>query len=97
VMFSKKNCGECDITQEYFNEYKAPFTMIKVDDYEHLEGYDDFRKELRDSTGAKQFPIVFIDGKYVGGLRQVMSMSSTNKLADLYKEKKDIEVDFSDF
>jgi len=83
VMVSKSSCPFCVKAKNALANYK-----IKPDEYEILEiaGRDDMSEiqdYMREITGARSVPRVFIDGKCIGGGDETMSLHRSNQLNGL--------------
>ena len=63
VVWSKTNCQYCDMVKDLLNanNYEIEIRSIEQD-------YDEFRSIL---PIARTVPQVFIDGKYIGGYKEV--------------------------
>lgn len=68
TIYSKSNCKYCVLVKSLLDENKIPFIEINCDEYlrQDKQYFLDFIKEkaMRD---FKTFPMVFCDGKFVGG------------------------------
>lgn len=79
VLFSKSICEESKLTKDFFDAHHIPYKSVEVDNYHHSV----LETELRDLTGWKHYPYVFINGKVVGSSAVIMKM---HKLGLLQKE-----------
>ena len=68
TIYSKSNCKYCVLVKSLLDENKIPYIEINCDEYlsQDKQYFLDFIKEkaMRD---FKTFPMVFCDGKFVGG------------------------------
>jgi glutaredoxin len=64
-IWSKTNCPYCTSAKEILRDFNVPFTERVLD--------RDFTKEILLETypTAKTFPVVVIDGFYIGGYNQL--------------------------
>jgi len=68
TIYSKTNCRYCSVVKSLLNEHKIPFNEINCDDYlsQDKQYFLNFIKEKAERD-FKTFPMVFCDGKFVGG------------------------------
>lgn len=68
TIYSKTNCKYCVLVKSLLDEQKIPFIEINCDDYlaQDKQYFLNFIKEKADRD-FKTFPMVFCDGKFVGG------------------------------
>ena len=63
-IYSKDNCGFCDMAIRMAEANNLEFTVKKLDE-------DFTREELMESVPtARSFPVVIIDGEYIGGFKE---------------------------
>jgi glutaredoxin 3 len=69
TIYSKSGCPNCTSVKKIIKEKNFLFTEINCDDY-ILEDKDEFLKfiESKAEKSYRTFPMVFYDGKFVGGL-----------------------------
>ncbi len=70
TIYSKTNCRYCTVVKSLLNEHKLPYNEINCDDYlaQDKQGFLNFIKEkAKREHEYKTFPMVFCDGKFVGG------------------------------
>ena len=70
TIYSKTNCRYCTLVKSLLNENKIPFNEINCDDYlsQDKQYFLNFIKEkAKREHEYKTFPMVFCDGKFVGG------------------------------
>jgi glutaredoxin len=68
TIYSKSGCPNCTKVKNYLKNVNAPVELVDCDDYliENKEAFLKFISELAGSP-VKMFPIVFFQGKFVGG------------------------------
>ena len=68
TVYSKTNCKYCVLVKSLLDENKIPFNEINCDNYlaEDKLYFLNFIKE-KANRDFKTFPMVFCDGKFVGG------------------------------
>jgi len=78
-VYSKENCIYCDRAKSLLRDRQIPFVEYKLD--------VDFTREilLEKYAEAKSFPVVVVDGFYIGGFSQLQvqlneEMKNTQKL-----------------
>jgi len=69
TIYSKSGCPNCTKVKQLIKEKNFLFTVIDSDDYiiENKEAFLQFI-ENKAETSYRTFPMVFYDGKFVGGL-----------------------------
>ena len=74
TIYSKSGCTNCDAVKELLKENSFLFKAIDCDVYllKNREGFLQFI-ENKAETSYKTFPMVFYDGKFVGGLAHTMA------------------------
>jgi glutaredoxin len=93
IMFSKDNCIECDKASMFFEEYQIPFHTIKVNKYNELKEYEEWYKMLIQTSGAKSFPIIYMNGQYLGTFNTLIKLHNKGELET---KCKDAGVNFCD-
>jgi len=85
TIYSKSGCPNCTNVKKILKEKYFLFTEINCDEY-ILEDKDRFLKFIEDITKItyKTFPMVFYNGKFVGGLTQTSEF--INKLLLSFEE-----------
>jgi glutaredoxin len=85
TIYSKSGCLNCLITKKLLKEKNFFFTEVNCDDY-ILEEKDEFLKFIENisENNYKTFPIIFYDGKFIGGLNQTKEF--INKLLISFEE-----------
>jgi glutaredoxin len=68
TIYSKSGCPNCTKVKNFLKAVNAPVKTVDCDEY-LIEFKDDFLKFVQTLVGKqiKIFPMVFFDGKYVGG------------------------------
>ena len=77
VVWSKNNCIYCTKAKDYLNK-----KGIQVEERNVEAGGQWTMRELQDKVpGARAFPQIFIDGKYVGSYDKMMSYVQLGELS----------------
>ncbi|XP_075230596.1 uncharacterized protein LOC142329728 isoform X2 [Lycorma delicatula] len=84
VIFSKSYCPYCQLAKEVFHNMKKNCTIIELD---HREDGDKIQSVLREMTGAKTVPRVFINGVCVGGGTDVKELYERGELEKMLVAK----------
>ena len=71
VFFSKPGCQLCDQLDNYLTNNYYDFKQIKLTEFEDDEGID-IIKVLKNENEVTTFPIVFMNGVFVGTTRNVI-------------------------
>ena len=68
TIYSKSGCQNCLLVKNFLKENKTNFNVVDCDEYliESKEEFLEFVKNLAEKD-CKIFPMVFCDGKFVGG------------------------------
>ncbi|KAI1793991.1 glutaredoxin [Ganoderma leucocontextum] len=82
VIFSKTWCPYCKRAKNLLTS-KFPEAKTKVLELDELEEGDAVQDYLREKTGQRTVPNIFINEKHVGGCDAVVSLDSQDKLASL--------------
>jgi glutaredoxin len=85
TIYSKSGCPNCISVKKCIKEKNFLLTEINCDEY-ILEDKEEFLQfiENKAETCYKTFPMVFYDGKFVGGLTQTIEF--TNKLLSFFED-----------
>ena len=71
VIFSKPGCKNCKVAQNLVEEEEIPYKYIDIGIYMDEDWFDDFYDNLKQNSGAKVFPIIYIDNEYIGDHKQL--------------------------
>jgi glutaredoxin len=73
-IWTKENCSYCTRAKQLLSQRSIPYTELKLN--------EDFTREilLERYPGAKTFPVIVVDGFYIGGYTQLEEM--VNEPAD---------------
>ena len=87
VIFMKSQCPFCKLAKQVLQKYVG--TAIKKSEYEEivLDNNPDANKiqdYLKEITGSRSVPRVFIHGKFVGGGEDIEKLDKSNQLAHLF-------------
>jgi glutaredoxin len=80
VVFSTVYCPYCVAVKNLFKSLSVPYAEYQFD--KESEGFE-AREYLSDSLNYHTVPMVFINGKFVGGCDDVKKLHSQNKLLPL--------------
>jgi glutaredoxin len=71
TVYSKSGCPNCLLVKTFLKEKKIVFNVVDCDEYliEKKEAFLEFIKNLTEKD-CKIFPMVFCDGKFVGGYNE---------------------------
>jgi glutaredoxin len=86
TIYSKSGCPNCTLVKKLIKEKGFFFTEINCDEY-ILEDKESFLKFIENiaETSYKTFPMVFYNGKFVGGLAHTTEF--INKLLLSFEDK----------
>eukprot|EP00405_Crypthecodinium_cohnii_P020256 CAMPEP_0206471788 /NCGR_PEP_ID=MMETSP0324_2-20121206/31785_1 /ASSEMBLY_ACC=CAM_ASM_000836 /TAXON_ID=2866 /ORGANISM="Crypthecodinium cohnii, Strain Seligo" /LENGTH=141 /DNA_ID=CAMNT_0053946207 /DNA_START=133 /DNA_END=558 /DNA_ORIENTATION=- len=87
MVFSKTTCPFCSMAKTILlGELKAKVEIFEVDKEVHWKQLNALGKFLEDTTGARTFPRVFIQGKCVGGGDDVADLFESGKLRGMLEK-----------
>jgi glutaredoxin len=78
VLYTKQGCGYCDKAMNTLNDYDLKFTKIEIDKLSDITD-----SELKDTIVLKNhqtFPIIVIDGKFIGGNYELQTAMSAPQI-----------------
>ena len=74
VVYSKESCPYCVRAKQLLKSKGITF------EEHNLEGKDQEITELKDRTGWRTFPQIFIDDKLIGGFTELVALDSRGEL-----------------
>ena len=76
TIYSKSGCPNCLKVKAYLKQKNLIFTVINCDEY-IIEDRDNFLSFIKEHAGqeVKTFPIIFYDGKFIGGFNETVIFS----------------------
>ncbi|KAG2568741.1 glutaredoxin-C6-like [Panicum virgatum] len=83
VVFSKSYCPFCVRVKQLFEKLGASFKAIEMD--VESDGAE-LQDALKEWTGQRTVPNVFINGKHIGGCDDTMALNNDGKLVSLLTE-----------
>jgi glutaredoxin 3 len=79
MIFSKSYCPYCTNAKNLLQQKKAAFCSLELDK-ESSEVCDTATSQLRELTGQKTFPNIFINSKHIGGFSDLKKLNDEKKL-----------------
>lgn len=76
-IYSKTPCPYCVHAKNLLQSKSIPYTDVNLTDQ------FDKMQQIKNETGWQTFPIIFIDGKLIGGFSELRQMDHDGKLEDL--------------
>ena len=83
VVFSKSYCPYCVTVKKLFTQLGADFKAIELD--QESDG-SELQAALKEWTGQKTVPNVFIGGNHIGGCDATQALHNQGKLVPLLTE-----------
>ncbi|XP_065333470.1 glutaredoxin-2, mitochondrial-like isoform X2 [Cloeon dipterum] len=77
VIFSKSYCPYCDMAKKVFDNMVVRYTVIELDKRSDGDQYQDVLKEM---TGERSVPRVFVKGKCIGGGTDTKALHQSGQL-----------------
>ena len=100
VLFALEWCEFCWSLRKMFAKYEIPHRSVDLDSvvYQEDNKGGKIRAALRERTGSKTIPQVFVGGHFIGGATELFDSQEDGKLAELLEKNsvaynKDIDVD----
>lgn len=88
VIFKIPRCTNCAKLANLFDEVGlgSKYVMIDISQLEDIDDYDALTY-LKDTTQATSFPMVFVNGSYVGGYKEVKQQIEFGSFNDILKKE----------
>lgn len=80
TLFVRSYCPYCKRAERLFEELNIKATII---DFGTIENGEEVKEELAKMTGHRTVPMIFINGKFVGGCDTVTKLHEESKLISL--------------
>ena len=100
IMFSHEWCEFCWSVRKMFAKYEIPYRTVDLDSVAYQEDNKGgkIRAALREKTGSRTIPQIFIGGQYIGGATDLFNSQKDGDLAELWEKSavvhnKDVDVD----
>ena len=100
VLFALEWCEFCWSLRKMFARYEIPYRSVDLDSVAYQEDNKGgkIRAALRERTGSKTIPQVFVGGQFIGGATELFDSQKYGELAELLEKNsvmynKDIDVD----
>jgi len=100
VLFALEWCEFCWSLRKMFAKYEIPYRSIDLDSVAYQEDNKGgkIRAALRERTGSKTIPQVFVGGQFIGGATELFDSQKDGELAELLEKNsvaynKNIDVD----
>lgn len=77
TVYSTKTCGWCRRAEELLTRHAIPFETVDV------TGDRDARAELLERAQWRTVPVIFVEGRAIGGYRELANLLNTGALAHL--------------
>jgi len=82
VVFTKGYCPYCKEVKKVFDGLKVKYSEVDIEGNPQMDSIQDYLKDL---TGARSVPRVFIGGKSIGGCDDTKALVAAGKLDALLK------------
>ena len=86
VIYSRPNCSYCDKAFTFLERNHIPYKSIKLDPEEQSDKYCMYTSHLKERTGQKTFPFIFVDNKFIGGYDDMIVSFQTGQLGEILKK-----------
>lgn len=88
VMFALEWCEFCWSVRKLFADYEIPYRSIDLDSVAYQENNwgGDIRAALRESTGLKTIPQIYVGGKHIGGATECFDALKDGSMQALMEE-----------
>ncbi|MBP7190365.1 MAG: glutathione S-transferase N-terminal domain-containing protein [Rickettsiaceae bacterium] len=79
LIYSIDGCPYCEKALKFLKDRHLQFVIIDIT-------FDDrVWQRLKEETGSATVPYIFIDGEYIGGCLDMLSLSESGKLSEILK------------
>jgi len=85
VIFSKTSCPYCFDAKEVFDKIGQKYTVVELNNHPQGPQVQDALKEM---TGARTVPRVFVNGQCIGGGSDTVNMYKTGNLEKILSKEK---------
>lgn len=86
LMVSKTYCPFCTKAKNALANYKIDPAVYEILELENRDDMDEIQDYMKQLTGARSVPRVFIAGKCIGGGDESMALHRNGKLGGMLKE-----------
>jgi cysteine synthase A len=88
VLFALEWCEFCWSVRKMFAKYEIPYLAVDLDSVAYQENNlgGDIRSALRERTGSKTIPQIFIGGQYVGGATELFDACKDGEMQKLLEK-----------
>ena len=76
-IYTTQVCGFCVQAKRLLTQLKMPYDEIGLDDNPELR-----QKLSQENNGYRTVPMIFIDGKFIGGYTELLALQKQGKLID---------------
>jgi len=83
LMVSKRSCPFCVKAKQALSNYKLNPEVYEILELEGRSDMSDIQNYMRELTGARSVPRVFIDGQCIGGGDETMTLHRSGKLGPM--------------
>lgn len=86
VLFGKTTCGFCGRAMQVLQKEGAKVHVYMLDEELQWNEMDEMQDYFKSITGARSVPRVFIDGRFIGGGDDIVSLHQRGELTSLLKD-----------
>jgi cysteine synthase A len=88
VLFALEWCEFCWSVRKMFAKYEIPYLSVDLDSVAYQENNlgGDIRSALRERTGSKTIPQIFIGGQYIGGATELFDACKDGEMQKLLEK-----------
>ena len=76
-LYTTEYCGFCMQAKRLLTQLKVPYEDIGLDDKPDLRS-----KLSAENNGYRTVPMIFVDGKFIGGYTELLALHKQGKLVD---------------
>lgn len=82
VIWALQDCEKCQALTDFFQKLHVKYLRIDIDSFKYSENMigTQYHAVLKNITGDKDLPKVFVSGKYIGGIKETLITWSNGKL-----------------
>lgn len=91
------NCGNCSKMCALFDEIDAtPYSLIDISELDSIS-FDEVMDYLEAVTNTRTFPMVFVNGRYIGDYKEVVRKHEVGLLQEILLKELQMETSAFDF
>jgi len=83
VVYTISRCPYCEAVKRLLRDHEIAFEERRVQDHQEILG-------LKDRYGWRTFPMVILNGKFIGGYDQTRALADKGKLEEVLGSRESV-------